>query len=215
MQTLHIHLLGDFRLLYNDEPVNMAHLPRQQSLLAYLVLHRDSPQSRQQLAFLFWPDASEAQARGNLRKALFDLRRVLPGLGDFVQIEDKFLQWRNAATAIVDVEIFTTSLTRATEAKQAEAAQTALEQAVALYRGDLLPACYDDWLLLERERLRQEYVKALEQLIGQLEHVRNLRRRPREHHTSGQLLQSRGPIKRIRNKILQSGQDLLGCNDPR
>ena len=48
---------------------------------------------------------------------------------------------------------------------QAEVVQAALEQAVALYRGDLLPACYDDWLLLERERLRQEYVKALEQLI--------------------------------------------------
>ena len=54
----------------------MAQQLRLQSLLAYLVMHRDSPQARQHLAFLFWPDASEAQARANLRKALYELRQV-------------------------------------------------------------------------------------------------------------------------------------------
>ena len=44
-----------------------------------------------------------------------------------------------------------------------------MEEAVGLYVGDLLPACYDDWVLLERERLRQRYINALEQLIAILE----------------------------------------------
>jgi DNA-binding SARP family transcriptional activator len=41
----------------------------------------------------------------------------------------------------------------------------ALERAVALYKGDLLPSCYDDWILPHREALRQAYLGALERLV--------------------------------------------------
>lgn len=41
----------------------------------------------------------------------------------------------------------------------------ALEEAVALYHGDLLPGCYDEWLLPERDRLHQAFLEALERLI--------------------------------------------------
>jgi DNA-binding SARP family transcriptional activator len=34
-----------------------------------------------------------------------------------------------------------------------------------LYRGELLPGCYDDWILPERERLQQRFIETLEQLI--------------------------------------------------
>ena len=35
-------------------------------------------QLRQQIAFIFWPDSTEAQAFTNLRKLFFDLRQALP-----------------------------------------------------------------------------------------------------------------------------------------
>jgi predicted ATPase len=41
------------------------------------------------------------------------------------------------------------------------------------YRGDLLPGCYDDWILAHRERLRQAYSQALEKLIIRLENERD------------------------------------------
>ena len=78
LPTLHIRLLGDFSLIYDGEPVASINTPRLHSLLAYLVLHRDAPQLRQHLAFLFWPDTSEAQARTNLRQLLHQLRHALP-----------------------------------------------------------------------------------------------------------------------------------------
>ena len=44
-----------------------------------------------------------------------------------------------------------------------------------LYRGDLLPSCYDDWVLPERERLRQIFAKTLERLMTLLESERDYR----------------------------------------
>lgn len=56
--------------------------PRLQSLLAYLLLHRFTPQARQHVAFTFWPDSSEAQALTNLRKQLlFIVEMVRAELG--------------------------------------------------------------------------------------------------------------------------------------
>lgn len=67
MPTLHIRLLGDFYMLHGEAPVPGVDNPRLQSLLAYLVLHRDAPQPRGHLSYLFWLDSTEAQARANLR----------------------------------------------------------------------------------------------------------------------------------------------------
>src|SRR5262249_48204362 len=47
--------------------------------------------------------------------------------------------------------------------------RAALERAVVRYHGDLLPGCYDDWILPERDRLRQWYAGALERLLQLME----------------------------------------------
>lgn len=58
MPSLCINLLGDFRLYHDSTLVTNFVQLRLQALLAYLLLHRNSPQSRQQLAFLFWPNTA-------------------------------------------------------------------------------------------------------------------------------------------------------------
>ena len=75
---LRIRLLGDLLIDYDGVPVDSLARPRCQALLAYLLLHRDAPQSRRHLAFLLWPDSSEAQALTNLRHVLHDLQAALP-----------------------------------------------------------------------------------------------------------------------------------------
>src|SRR3984893_3418956 len=167
MPTLHLRLLGDFSLIYGDRQVTSLNTTRLQSLLAYLVLHRDVPQHRQHLAFLFWPDATEAQARNNLRQLLHQLRQAFPAVEQFLSADAHLLHWHPVTPFYLDVAEFEQTLTLADEAARRNhqhALQAALEQADNLYRGDLLPGCYDEWILPERDRLRQRHGQALEQL---------------------------------------------------
>jgi predicted ATPase/DNA-binding SARP family transcriptional activator len=166
--TLQIRLLGDFSLLYADRQVTSLNTMRLQSLLAYLVLHHDVPQQRQHLAFHFWPDTTEAQARNNLRQLLHQLRQAFPAVERFLAADKHMLHWHPITPFQLDVAEFEQTLSladAATRRNDQGPLQAALEQADNLYRGELLPGCYDEWILPERERLRQRHLQALEQLL--------------------------------------------------
>ncbi|MBV9712070.1 MAG: AAA family ATPase, partial [Ktedonobacteraceae bacterium] len=177
--TLHIHLLGDFLLMSDDHPVTAVHTPRLQALLAYLVLHCTAPQARSHLAFLLWPNLTEAQAHANLRKALHRLHQALPSTSQFLHVDRQHLHWQPSRADVswtLDVVNFEQALTQAKQAEQAQdmpLTRWALERALDLYRGDLLPSCYDEWLLPERERVRQLFLQASERLIGLLAQERD------------------------------------------
>ncbi len=177
--TLHIHLLGDFLLTSNDTPITTVSISRLQSLLAYLLLHRDAPQNRSHLAFLLWPDSTEAQAHTNLRKLLYQLRQALPNIDQFLYTDKQTLQWRPAgddAPWTLDIQELEQALSQAKQAEQAQdmaTLQQALEQVLHLYRGDLLPGCYEEWILPERDRWHQQFLLAAERLIALLEQKRD------------------------------------------
>ena len=173
--ALRVHLFGSFHLLNRDEVVKGFDQARLQELLAYLLLHRNVPVSRQQLAFLFWPDSSEEQARTNLRNLWHRLRRTLPDADRFLITDELTVQWRGDDACWLDVAEFEASLQQARCESEPGRQITALEQAVALHGGELLPGCYDDWLLAERDRLAQAYGQALEQLAALYKERRDYR----------------------------------------
>lgn len=169
---LTIHLLGNFQVTDQQGAQLFKESGRLQDLLAYLVLHCHAPQSRQYLAFLFWSETSEAQAKTNLRNLLHRLRRLLPQADIFIYTDATHVWWRTDAPFTCDALDFDAAVEEA-QAHQAEghlqAAEAALRRAVQLYRGDLLPGHYDEWLLPLRERFRQRAFRALEMLTHLLE----------------------------------------------
>lgn len=173
--VLHIDLLGGFRVTYGAEHLTSLDGPRLRSLLAYLLLKRTVPTPRHRLAFLFWPDSTDDQALTNLRNLLYHLRHSLPRAERYVHIDHSTLWWRTDAPFECDVVGFEEALTSADTASDSRAVCEALEQAVALYGGDLLPGSYEDWVEPERQRLRQAFERALEQLIGLLENRHDYR----------------------------------------
>jgi DNA-binding SARP family transcriptional activator len=124
-----------------------------QALLAYLGAHPGQPQARDKLTALLWPDADDKQARQSLRQTLFELRRALaPVKKDVLRIEGDTVELDPGA-----VEVDAASFERLVNSGTPEG----LEQAAALYHGDLLEGFivkaepFEDWLLAERERIRE------------------------------------------------------------
>jgi len=170
--TLHIQLLGGFKLTQGDQLIQGVDAPRLQSMLAYVLMCCRTPQLRQHIAFTFWPDASQSQVRNNLRQILHQLRQALPGAKHFIHASSTTVQLVAEAEGVptVDVVAFEQAITRAAASKRRDD----LEEAVALYSGDLLPDCYDDWIGPERERLQRMFTSALWQLTALLEQQRDV-----------------------------------------
>ncbi len=151
---LRIHLFGHFTLSEGKRPLNFSALPKTRPLFAYLLLNRQQPISREAIAFTLWPNVPEREAKANLRRHLYDLRRILPPNEQWIISRGSSLQWQPTADYWLDTARFE------------ELSQTnQLIAAIALYQDNLLTDLYENWLEPERERLRALYLSNLEQLI--------------------------------------------------
>lgn len=169
---LHIRCLGRLSLHCQDEPQLVAReLPfpatlKAQSLLVYLVMHRDQPQFRDHLAELFWGDRPERNARRSLTTALWQIRRCLPG-ENFLLTDAADVQFNPNSMFWLDVAEFEElARTTSNRSPSPSAHLPALQHAVELYRGDFLEGFYDDWVLTERYRLENLYHDGLAQLMA-------------------------------------------------
>jgi DNA-binding SARP family transcriptional activator len=167
---LEVRVLGEVRIRWGDRELPPFESARAESLLAYLLLHRGAPQPREWLAFMLWPDSSEQQARTNLRHVLHTLRGALPEPERFLEVTARTLCWRPDAPLELDVAEFERALAGA----EGSGEQDALRKAIRAYSGDLLVGRYDEWVLVERERLRDRYLGALERLASLLEQTGEL-----------------------------------------
>jgi DNA-binding SARP family transcriptional activator len=151
-----VALLDGFALqLEGSGPGSATTLPRAvQRLVARLGLA--GRPTRTAIAGQLWPDVSEEHAHGSLRSALWRVHKEAPGL---VTVSGEALCL--AADVHVDVHELTVWARRALD--PCATADDLTETDLAL-PGELLPGWYDDWVLLERERLRQLRMHALEAL---------------------------------------------------
>ncbi|MFQ5613580.1 MAG: BTAD domain-containing putative transcriptional regulator [Anaerolineae bacterium] len=158
--TGRIRLFGTFQMVPGKA---QAEIPLEirsaklQALLAYLILRRGEPVERRKLGNSLWPQAGQSSARRNLREYLYRARQVLarfaPGQ-ELVRAGDGFVRFTPPPGCQIDVIQFEQLSQQASQdGLSAEQTISLLQQATALYRGDLLANLYDDWLLVERERL--------------------------------------------------------------
>ncbi len=165
-----ITLFGGVRIENGAEVITRFRSQNIAGVLAYLALKPGQSYSREHLGELFWPDADPSAARTNLRTALASLRRQLepPGVaaGSVLVSSGQSQVELSPGAVAVDVEAFARLFKIVSRpATPPEERRQRLREAVALYRGPLLPGFYDSWALAERDRLAQRYCRALQQLI--------------------------------------------------
>jgi DNA-binding SARP family transcriptional activator len=171
-----IEMLGGFRMSCEGVPVTDVKTSRMQALLAYLLLNAGSTVSRQQIAFLFWPDSSEPQARTNLRQLLHHFRSAWHAAECYIESDAQMVRWRTEEPFTFDVSEFEAAFAQAGEAHRQEdssAARRMMLRCADLYRGDLLPGLHDEWIESHRESLKRKYSGLLANLITLLEQARD------------------------------------------
>ncbi len=135
-----------------------------QRLLQRLLIAGERPLSREQLTVDFWPDASVAAGRGNLRVALTRLRHALePGRtpGDpekWLQIEGDHIGIRRQALESWDVTEWLSWLDRAQPCEDEVSLDFAC-RVVRAYRGPVFPDTLDDWALAHRAEIERRFAR--------------------------------------------------------
>jgi DNA-binding SARP family transcriptional activator/class 3 adenylate cyclase/tetratricopeptide (TPR) repeat protein len=162
MAPLHLTLLGGFQARSPADVAIAIPIKKAKALLAYLALHPGQLHPRDKLAALLWEDSGETQARHSLRQALVGLRKAFPRPAHVIAAEDDALTIPPPA---IEVDVLTF------ERLLREGTPEALEQAVALYQGELLEgfnpgaAGFEEWLMERRGRLRERVIAAAEALL--------------------------------------------------
>ncbi len=156
--VLEIRLLGAPEFAWEGSAFRFAAPPRTLPLLAWLLLHRRAPLGRDAVAFAFWPDAMEEDARSDLRRHLYYLTKALPPQNGepWLVTDKKTIAWNARASFAFDVADF----------ERLCAGEDTLDAAARLYRGPLLEGLDDEWIEPERERLQKLAQAALQRLIA-------------------------------------------------
>jgi DNA-binding SARP family transcriptional activator len=156
---LAVKLLGQFEVRLDGIAIDIPSRTAQ-SLLAYLISNPGISFRREQLAGVLWPDSTEANSKGYLRNAIWRIRKTLKDISsdnsDYILSNKINITFNHKLPFWVD--------TQALEKSKGQSAQELLEE-TSLYHGELLPGFYEDWVVLERERLRTVFDRKMHRLL--------------------------------------------------
>ncbi|MEM7334420.1 MAG: BTAD domain-containing putative transcriptional regulator [Chloroflexota bacterium] len=178
MSDLKVRLFGYIEVNYGEDILLG---PKAKALFAYLLLNRNQFHAREQLANLFWGDRSEKQARRCLNTTLWRLRNKLDTA--LHKSEDYLLtgsrgeiSFNLASDYWLDIAEFNQHLQQLLHLapNQLSPSQvTEIENAIQLYRGDLMEGFYNEWVVQEREKQRAIFIKSLLHLLAYYHHHQN------------------------------------------
>jgi LuxR family maltose regulon positive regulatory protein len=173
--ALRARFFGHFELLCDGEAIHLGRNGKALAILKYLLANRSRPVSQDHLMGWLWPESNLKKARWSLNSAVHRLRKLLEGCPasagvNYVILEEGYYRLSPELLIATDVEDFDAHYERGRHLERAGRAREAAreyEEAVELYRDDyLVENLYEDWTLVERERLANIYIDMLDRLAA-------------------------------------------------
>ena len=168
--TLRVRFFGHFEMLCDDEVITLGRSGKALTILKYLLANRARPVSQDHLMGWLWPESNLKKARWSLNSAIHGLRKLLSecsasGSPNYVVLEEGYYRLCPDIRVTTDVDEFDAHYEegrRLEKANRTEEAAAEYEEAIALYRGEyLVEDLYEDWTMVERERLSNAYIDML------------------------------------------------------
>ena len=171
---LEVRFFGRFELLCEGRVLPLGRNGKARTILKYLLAQAPRPVSRDCLMGWLWPESAPKRARWSLNSAMYAVRRLLSEglyaypLENLVLCEAGYYRLSPNVSVWSDVREFETRYRNGRlleEAGQASEAAAEYEAAVELYRDDyMIEDLYEDWTLIERERLADAHMDVLDRL---------------------------------------------------
>ena len=169
--TLHVRTLGRFVLYRGTEEVSNREWQREKarSLLQLLIVNRKRHLHKDQILDALWPGLDTDAASSHFKVVFNAMLGVIepgrpPRLNSFLVSREGPLYGLNPLSGTwVDADEFESLVTKAGKLApfDPQGACDLYRSAISLYRGDFLQEClYDDWAIVERERLLAVYLRA-------------------------------------------------------
>jgi len=173
MVRLQVKLLGKFCASRGEQELAAFRSGKVKELLCYLLLHHEREHAREVLAAQMWGECTTPLSKKYLRQALWQIHQGLrdpacDSLGP-LHADSESVRLDLSAGIDLDVEFIEKAFHKASNIPASqldESTAEALQRAVELYRGELLPGCYLDWCLYHRERLQNMYLTMLDLLMA-------------------------------------------------
>jgi DNA-binding SARP family transcriptional activator len=171
--SLQVRFFGHFELLCDDDPMPLGRNGKALTILKYLLANRTRPVSQDHLMGWLWPESNLKKARWSLNSAIHGLRKLLSGCSssvsmNYVFLEDGYYRLSPGVRVTTDVENFDERQEqgrRLEKDRRMREAAIEYEKAIELYRDDyLIEDLYEDWTMVERERLANSYIDLLGRL---------------------------------------------------
>jgi predicted ATPase/DNA-binding SARP family transcriptional activator len=174
-----ITLLGGLSAQQGERVITRFRTQKTGALLAHLAFYRDQIHTRESLFELLWPGCVPDLGRQSLSMALSSLRHQLepPGVPRGAVIIADYKSVRlNPEAVTTDVAEFELAQSSTEQAQSDTERVRHLADAVALYRGALLPDYFENWILREQQRLEGLFFQLLGELIEYYENADDLPR---------------------------------------
>lgn len=171
---LYVSFFGRLRMGESEHQPIELYWPTEKtkSLFAFLVMYRAKRLTRNQVLDALWSELSKKRAHENLRTTAYRMRQTLinapiPGVAleeIFSYEKGRYILHPNINIES-DIEEFTRIMKLAKIGSTDRDTKKALQQALDISDNPFLPDVYDEWVDIERSRIRGQRLTALKRII--------------------------------------------------
>ena len=182
--SLRVRFFGCFEVCYRDEALSLGQNSKALAIFKYLLSRRSRSVSQDYLIEWLWPDSGLRKARWSLNSAVYSLRSILgkellsAAASNYILLKSGYYHLAPELRPSSDVEEFNARYERGRLLEKSQQMTQAIgeyERALELYKDDyLLEDLYEDWTMIERERLTSAYVDILDRFAAYHEQAGSL-----------------------------------------
>ncbi len=160
---LHIRAFGRTQVHINDHLVTSSEWQTQLARdLFLLILSHPEGMTRDEIALIFWPDASPEEVKFRFKNTIYRVRHAVGR--DVILLDQEIYRFNNRLDYEFDVESFLRENAQALKTTESLGKLSHFREALKLYKGPYLPEVRETWVLPLRESFRQVHLNILLQV---------------------------------------------------